>query len=137
MHVIWKRPDGFHNALPEDFRRVSLSNGAQLWLHRFELQWYPFQISGDWSGQDDTKRLNRLVNMLDAGREDWTTFLQQAADNDISSKKEGPDAVPVAAKNALQWLEKIDKSVKGDTWEAEIIHCALRDLMNIMRSFFP
>ena len=33
MHIIWKRPDGFENAQPSDFFKISLSNGAQLWLH--------------------------------------------------------------------------------------------------------
>ena len=45
MHIIWKRPDGFQNSIPDDFERVQLSNGSQLWLHKTEKDWYPFHAS--------------------------------------------------------------------------------------------
>ena len=34
MHVIWKRPDGFHAASPADFEVVELTSSAKLWLHK-------------------------------------------------------------------------------------------------------
>lgn len=124
MHIIWKRPDGFQNAVPEDFRRVQLSNGAQLWLHRHELDWYPFQVSGDWAGQDQTARLNRLVNLLDAPESSWTGFLEHFHDDDLGK---GGDLV-AAARSLREWLEELKSSVKGNTWEVEIIQCAFTDL---------
>ena len=71
MHIIWKRPDGFLEALPEDFRRVTLSSGARLWLHQSDVEWYPFQVSGDWAGQEQTTKLNALVNLIDANEALW------------------------------------------------------------------
>lgn len=127
MHVIWKRPDGFQNALPEDFRRVALSNGAHLWLHRFEQEWYPFQVSGDWSGQPDTKRLNKLINLIDASSAAWKSFLERALDNDIGVNSNS--TVQQIAKITLDWLKEFEKSIKGNTWEIEIVKCALHDVI--------
>lgn len=135
MHVIWKRPDGFQNALPEDFRRVSLSNGAQLWLHRHEQEWYPFQVSGDWSCQPDTKRLNRLVNMLDASPAAWKSFLEHVLDDEIGSQSNL--SIGAVAKDNLEWLKALEKSIKGQTWEVEIIKCALSDAMENIKPFCP
>ncbi len=123
MHVIWKRPDGFQNAVPEDFRRVALSNGAQLWLHRHELDWYPFQISGDWTGQEQTKRLNRLVNLLDAPSSAWQHFLEHYYDDEM-----GEGTVASAIQNIDSWMETLKNHISGNTWEMEIINCALRDV---------
>ncbi len=133
MHVIWKRPDGFQNALPEDFRRVPLSNGAHLWLHRHEQEWYPFQVSGDWSGQPDTKRLNQLVNMMDASQASWKSFLEHFLDNEISLPEKA--SIEVVAKEHLDWLMAFDQSIKGNTWEIEIVRCALHDVMEKIKNF--
>lgn len=125
MHIIWKRPDGFQNAHPEDFRRVPLSNGAQLWLHRHELDWYPFQVSGDWAGQEQTVRLNRLVNLVDATDAAWRNFLEHYGDDELSPE----NATPAAACEALSsWLEELKNVAKGTTWETEIMRCALGDV---------
>lgn len=133
MHVIWKRPDGFQNALPEDFRRVSLSNGAHLWLHRHELDWYPFQVSGDWSGERDTKRLNHLVNMLDASETAWKSFLEHSLDDELGQKAEA--SLAHIAKEHVEWLEHLNQSIKGQTWEVEIIRCALQDVCQKIRCY--
>lgn len=130
MHVIWKRPDGFQNALPEDFRRVALSNGAQLWLHRHEKEWYPFQVSGDWSGQSDTKRLNQLINMIDASCEAWKSFFERALDNEINDGMSS--SLAAIAQENLDWLKAFEKTIKGTTWEIEIVRCALSDVMEKM-----
>jgi hypothetical protein len=131
MHLIWKRPDGFQNALPEDFRRVSLSNGAHLWLHRHEQEWYPFQISGDWSREADTRRLNKLVNMIDASPSAWKSFLEHTLDNEIGTKANS--TLSAVSKEYMEWLKNFENAVKGTTWEVEIVHCALHDLMNKIR----
>ena len=133
MHVIWKRPDGFQNALPNDFRRISLSNGAHLWLHRHELDWYPFQVSGDWEGQDQTKRLNRLVNMLDAPNASWQSYLEQLSDDDLNLK-EG-QSFPVVAQSLSSWVGELTRSAKGHTWEVEIVRCALKDVLEKLNQF--
>lgn len=124
MHIIWKRPDGFQNAMPEDFRRVPLSNGAQLWLHRRELEWYPFQVSGDWTGQEATTRLNRLVNLLDANDASWKDFLERYHDDDLNPGSGAEQAL----QSLHKWLEELKTSVKGNTWELEIMTCAFSDL---------
>ncbi len=133
MHVIWKRPDGFQNALPEDFRRIALSNGTHLWLHRHELDWYPFQVSGDWEGQDQTKRLNRLVNMLDAPQTFWRSFLEQLSDDDLDLK-EG-QSFPAVAISIISWVSELESSAKGHTWEVEIVRCALHDILEKLKLF--
>jgi hypothetical protein len=123
MHVIWKRPDGFQNAVPEDFRRVALSNGAQLWLHRHELDWYPFQVSGDWTGQEQTKRLNRLVNLLDSPDSAWRHFLEHYYDDEM-----GEGTVSSAVQGISTWMDDLKSHIRGNTWEMEIINCALADI---------
>lgn len=133
MHVIWKRPDGFQNALPDDFRRIALSNGAHLWLHRHELDWYPFQVSGDWEGQDQTKRLNRLVNMLDAPFSSWKSYLEQLSDNEFGEKES--QSVVEMASVLKQWVSELEQSAKGHTWEIEIVRCALKDIIIKLDSF--
>lgn len=124
MHIIWKRPDGFQNAQPTDFRRVALSNGAQLWLHNHETDWYPFQVSGDWAGQEQTARLNRLVNLLGAPDSQWKEFLERYHDNDLGSNSD----LPSTSKFLKAWLEDILANLKGNTWEVEIMRCALVDI---------
>jgi hypothetical protein len=123
MHVIWKRPDGFQNAVPEDFKRAALSNGAQLWLHRSETDWYPFQVSGDWTGQEQTKRLNKLVNLLDAPESAWVRFLEHYYDDEI-----GDNNVSAAVKGISTWVDELKTHIRGNTWETEIINCALNDI---------
>lgn len=129
MHIIWKRPDGFQNAQPTDFRRVELSNGAQLWLHATEKDWYPFQVSGDWSGQEHTKRLNRLVNVLGHESIPWEEFL-----NRVTPHTE-PLSLAELAQNSIHWIEGLKSSLRGDTWEIEIIDCALNDVTLRLRAF--
>lgn len=128
MHVIWKRPDGFQNALPEDFRRVQLSNGAQLWLHRHEIDWYPFQVSGDWTGQEQTKRLNRLVNLLDAPETAWKHFLEHYYDDEM-----GEGTTSAACQGIATWIGELKNHVRGNTWEMEIVNCALADIGDRIR----
>jgi hypothetical protein len=129
MHIIWKRPDGFQNAQPEDFRRIQLSNGAHLWVHRTEMDWYPFQVSGDWKGQHLTNRLNRLVNLLDSSAPEWDNFLEHYQDDDVKES-----SLSATAGHLLHWITELEGAIKGETWEADIMCCALRDIADRLRS---
>lgn len=124
MHIIWKRPDGFQNAQPDDFHRVPLSNGAQLWLHKSEVDWYPFQVSGDWAGQEQTARLNRLVNLLGSPDAEWKQFLNSYHDNDLGATADSK----ATCKSLRAWLDDMAANLKGNTWEVEIMRCALSDI---------
>lgn len=132
MHIIWKRPDGFQNAQPEDFKRIQLSNGAHLWVHRTELDWYPFQVSGDWKGQHLTNRLNRLVNLLDASPAEWINFLEHYQDDEVKES-----SLKATATLLLQWVSELDKAIKGETWEADIMSCALHDIASHLKDIDP
>ena len=48
MNVIWKRPDGFHNASPSDYVTVDITSNAKIWLHKRDQENFPFRVSGDW-----------------------------------------------------------------------------------------
>lgn len=133
MHVIWKRPDGFQNALPQDFRRVGLSDGTHIWLHVHDSDWYPFQVSGDWSAQEDTKKLNQLTHLLDADEGQWKEYLEKMRDRDFSQQSEVSCAL--IAKETLVWLRKIEQGIRGNTWEVEIIRCALSDIRSKLNAF--
>jgi hypothetical protein len=130
MHIIWKRPDGFQNAQPEDFRRVALSNGAHLWIHRLEKDWYPFQVNGDWEGQQQTARLNRLINLLGSDQQDWRNFLEHCNDDDLKE-----ESLPAAAAHLMAWVDEIKTAVKGETWEVHIMQCAFEDVRQRLASF--
>lgn len=133
MHVIWKRPDGFQNAQPNDFKRVSLSNGAHLWLHKHEQDWYPFQVNGDWEGQEQTKKLNYLVNMLDSPAQTWNDYLKHILDDVLESKENS--TLASVAQNTINWLDAFKDCAKGHTWEVEIISCALHDIESKLKLF--
>jgi hypothetical protein len=125
MHIIWKRPDGFQNALPEDFRRIELSNGAHLWVHRHELDWYPFQVSGDWRGQQQTTRLNRLVNLLESPDSAWSNFLEHYYDDELKEL-----GLKATSEHLKTWISELKNAVKGENWEVQIIVCALTDIFD-------
>ena len=48
MHLVWKRPDGYHGATPSDFNEADLGENVRLWLHKSDKDQYPFQIAGGW-----------------------------------------------------------------------------------------
>ncbi|MEZ4741934.1 MAG: hypothetical protein R3B45_05725 [Bdellovibrionota bacterium] len=48
MHVVWKRPDGYHGASPSDYRVVEINESSNLWLHKRDTDWFPFRVSGGW-----------------------------------------------------------------------------------------
>lgn len=139
MSVIWKRPDGSQNANPENFRCVQLSSGDKIWVHKDELHsnehaWYPFQLGGDWSREEETKSLNKFVNMLDASDESWKSLLMHINDDDMDPQ--GRLNVAEVARNKFKWIESLESEVKGDTWEISIIQCTLKDIKTRLKKFF-
>lgn len=139
MSVIWKRPDGSQNANPEDFRRVQLSSGDKIWVHKDALHadtkdWYPFQLGGDWSREAETKELNRFVNMLDASDESWKSVLMHINDDDMDPQ--GRLNVSEVAQNKYKWVESLEGEIKGDTWELNIIQATLKDIKARLKKFF-
>ncbi|MEY4632146.1 MAG: hypothetical protein RIQ81_2266 [Pseudomonadota bacterium] len=115
MFVVWKRPDGYHDATPGDFRVAEAGTTARIWLHKTDRQWYPFRISGGWQESDATQRLNGLVNLLGEPEKVWTEFLTKAFNNSMT---DDPRAF-VTEQRA--WLEDLKNHLKGDTWEIEIM----------------
>lgn len=139
MSIIWKRPDGTQNANPEDFRYVQLSSGDKIWvhkesLHKSEHAWYPFQLGGDWSREEETKRLNRFVNMLDAPDESWQSLLMHINDDDMDPQ--GRLDISETARSNYQWVESLEKEAVSNTWEINIVRCALKDIKTRLKKFF-
>jgi len=133
MHLIWKRPDGFHGAAPTDFLVVELGGHSRLWLHRTDKDQYPFRIAGGWEENEGTVRLNNLVNLLPQGDSDWLSYLNRSYDHSMKDdRKDFFDEL-------RRWLEELPQHVKGDTWETEILHQALRltaDRLTSLRQSF-
>lgn len=119
MHLIWKRPDGFHGASPTDFRVVDLGGRSRLWLHKVDRDQYPFRISGGWEEKDATVRLNNLINLLEDDDKTWLAYLNRALDHSIKEDRK------VFIDDLLSWLTELQQHVKGDTWETEILGEAL------------
>ena len=72
--VIWKRPDGFHGAAPEDFVVVDIGGESRLWLHKTDHDNFPFRVSGTWQGEDLSKKVNKLVNLISKQKKEWLFF---------------------------------------------------------------
>lgn len=122
MFVIWKRPDGFHGAKPEDFKVVELSNNSRLWLHKTEKKWYPFQVSGGWQDEDQTTRLNGLANLIGTPSANWTEYLV----NDFhASLRDNPIDY---YEDLESWLFHISRNLKGDKWEQDFMEQAMQEI---------
>lgn len=139
MSVIWKRPDGTQNADPENFRAVILSSGDKIWVHKDDVHseehnWYPLQLGGDWSREEETKILNTFVNTLDASDESWKSLLMHLHDDDMDPQ--GRLEISEIAKNKYYWIESLENEVKGDIWEVNIIKCTLNDIKKRLKNFF-
>ena len=122
MHVIWKRPDGFHGADPSDFMVVELSSSSKLWLHKKDSVWFPFRIAGGWQEQESTQRLNLLVNLLRKPEQDWVDALLKIYDDSMG------DDPNKFVDDIQSWLIDLKGHLKGDTWEMEIMAQALADV---------
>ena len=115
MNVIWKRPDGYHGAQPTDFRVMPIGENYSLWLHRSNKQTFPFRVSGGWEEEEQTRRLNGLVNMLDASEKDWNQFLDAEFDKTMHETRAAFFA------DLKNWLGKLKSEFKGGSWEMEIM----------------
>ena len=120
MRVIWKRPDGFLGASPDDFSVLELDGHSRIWLHKRNKDHYPFQVAGGWEEQQDTVRLNNLINLLPAPKAEWVTYLNNSFNHWMKDdKKEYCEYLKT-------WLAELAKNLKGDTWELEILGHAIQ-----------
>lgn len=131
MHVIWRRPDGFHGASPSDYVVVELSDNSRLWLHKTEKNDFPFRLSGGWEEGDATKRLNNLVNLLPLPKPAWLAYLRTEFDN---SMKDDPKQF---VSDLNDWLLNLKSSPKGDTWEVQILSQAIDTTIKKMATVVP
>jgi len=122
MHVVWKRPDGFHGAEPDDFKIVEVGGRSRLWLHKKDHQWYPFRISGGWQEQEATQRLNGFVNLIGKPMTHWIKQLVHEFDHSMI------DEPAEFMSQTLDWLSSLKTACKGDTWEVEIMTHAIDDV---------
>lgn len=119
MHVIWKRPDGFHDADPSDFAVVDLGGQSRIWLHKRDYSNFPFRIAGGWQESEATKRLNNLVNLISQPDQTWTETLLK-----IFNDSMGEDAGKFVD-DIRRWVTDLRSHLKGDTWELDIMNQAL------------
>jgi len=122
MHVIWRRPDGFHDADPSDFVVVNLGKHSKLWLHKKYDTHFPFRIAGGWQETEATARLNRLVNLLRQEDPAWVDALLR-----IFNDSMGDDAGRFLD-DISRWVTDLRHHLKGDTWELEIMSQALSEV---------
>ena len=115
MHVIWKRPDGYLSASPQDFRVVEVGNSGRLWLHRTDRERFPFQVSGGWQDAESTQRLNQLVNLFGIDDKEGFIILNKLLDH---SRLED---LKTFVEDEIKWITTLKPCLKGDTWEVEIL----------------
>src|SRR5687768_6037585 len=115
MHVVWRRPDGFHGAAPQDFRVLELGGHSRIWLHKSDTEWFPFRISGGWQDDDATKKLNTLVNLLNKPSAEWLSHLIRIFHNSMA------DDPQTFMTDLETWLGSLKDTIKADKWEAEIM----------------
>ena len=122
MKVIWKRPDGFLMSTPDDFTVLEMPSQSKLWLHKSDRDNFPFRISGGWQDEESSRKLNQLVNLLSKDDEKWLTWL----------KKDFSESNIPETENYLEslrkWLREVERGLKGDTWELEIMSEALKEI---------
>ena len=124
MFVVWKRPDGFLGAEPKDFKVVDIGDHARIWLHKKDVNWFPFRISGGWQEQEATQRLNRLVNLIGKPSSSWVKHLIHEFHHSMT------DDGKKFFQETVAWLGSLLENLKGDTWEVEIMSHAIREVLN-------
>ena len=133
MHVLWRRPDGFHGASPSDFKVLEVGGQSRIWLHKSDHDWFPFRVSGGWQDDDATKRLNQLVNLLDQPDAEWLANLIKTYHHSRHD-----DAQKFMDENIV-WLDELTQNLKGDKWEVEIMAHVLSEIKvrlgNMRKSF--
>ena len=128
MHVVWKRPDGFHGADPSDFMVVNVGSRAKIWLHKKDNSWFPFRIAGGWQESEATKRLNNLVNLLNKEDAAWVDSLVR-----IFNDTMGDDPARFID-DLTRWVADLRNHLKGDTWELDIMNHALAEVSDRLGS---
>jgi hypothetical protein len=124
MHVIWKRPDGFHGADPADFVVVELGKHSKIWLHRSDHTHFPFRVAGGWQESESTKRLNNLVNLLPQPEAAWSKCLTKLFNDSMADDPEK------FYDDLVTWLTELRSHLKGDTWEIDIMNQAVIEVQN-------
>ncbi len=124
MHLIWKRPDGFHGASPADFITIDIGHDARLWVHKTDKDQYPFKISGSWEENEATVRLNNLVNLIPEPKNVWVDHLTRLFAHTMK------DSSQEFFDDLTKWLKELHKNIKGDSWELEILKQALVKTQN-------
>ena len=122
MHVVWKRPDGFHGADPGDFEVISVGGHSKLWLHRKDHSHFPFRIAGGWQEAEATTRLNNLVNLLNRPDAEWVKTLQKFFNDTMA------DDAGKFVDETIGWVIDLKQHLKGDTWELEIMSEAVSQI---------
>lgn len=122
MHVIWKRPDGFHGADPSDFMVINLGNRSKIWLHKKDNSHFPFRIAGGWQETEATTRLNNLVNLLDKDDAAWKDALLRVFNDSMGD--DGSRFID----ELIRWVSDLRNHLKGDTWELDIMNQAMTEV---------
>jgi hypothetical protein len=122
MHVIWRRPDGFHNARPCDYVLQLVAKNSYLWLHKVDKDYYPFRVSGGWQDESATKELNRLVNLLSEHYDSWLKWFE------LSFCESSYNSFDDYINNHNKWLDELLCNLRGDKWEAQIMKDTINDI---------
>jgi|LauGreDrversion4_2_1035121.scaffolds.fasta_scaffold02529_6 hypothetical protein len=133
MHVVWKRPDGFHGADPADYVVVNVGSRAKIWLHRSDRSNFPFRIAGDWQEAESGTRLNQLVNLLGRDEQAWLDTLVRMYDDTMG------DDPGRFVDDLTRWVRDLCHHLKGDTWEIDIMTHTMTevaDRLHAMRAAF-
>ncbi len=129
MFVVWKRPDGYHDATPADFRVAEIGSKARIWLHESDHQSYPFRISGGWQESDATQRLNEMVNLLGKSPNEWLSLLIKSFHHSMT------DDPRAFLAEQIKWLGELQNHLKGDTWEVEIMAQVITEVCTQLSKF--
>ena len=122
MHVIWRRPDGFHGSVPADFYVIDIDGSVKIWLHESEQEYYPFQIAGGWQEEESTRRLNFLANLLKSSNKMWLKHLLKLFNDSLNDS--GADFF----NESVAWLNNLCNNIKGDKWEVEIMQKVIGEI---------
>lgn len=122
MNLVWKRPDGFIGATPDDFLAYPIEDQCSLWLHKRDHDTYPFRLSGGWQETEASSRLNRLVNLLPRPDGDLVDHLLASFHRSMS------EDAKAYWQEQDQWLSDLVGYIKGDHWEIELVKLILNKL---------
>ena len=128
MNVIWKRPDGYHGATPDDFTIVKIAGHSNLWVHKHDKDTFPFRVSGGWEEEEQSKKLNNLINLLNQNDEAWHRYLERQLDHSMQ------DSPKELCTELYRWLVELKQVLKGGNWEVEIMGKALDSVIERMKS---